>query len=337
MKQSFGSGKTIFEALESAASGLGFTTFFVGITAKDQLAKVEARESISSFLEQKFGAKKGSSESHDLHVLVDLEKKSVEATPSSVFVEGFYSKYERGIAQTFHYCFKCKGRGCAFCSFSGKLSKDSVQELLEKFFLPAFESKESRFHGCGREDADVLMLGNGRPFVIEVVSPKKRSVELKLLESEINSAFEGRIAVHGLGFCGKGKIVFFKSAVFEKIYCAHCESASPIPKEKILGLAGKKFDVLQFTPERVEKRRALMERKKYAEIRRVPAVAAHRFDLVVLASHGMYVKEFVSGDSGRTRPSISSLLGAECICAALDVLEIISKDINCETFSNVFR
>ncbi|MEK6957725.1 MAG: tRNA pseudouridine(54/55) synthase Pus10 [archaeon] len=324
MRESFGSSdESLFAALEALVSKIEFSTFFVGVTSADPEKKPELREKVSGFLVRKFSAALGSAEIHDLYVLADFEKHFAEATPSNVFVEGFYNKYERGIAQTFHYCFKCKGRGCAFCSFSGKLSKDSVQELLEKFFLPAFESKESRFHGCGREDADVLMLGNGRPFVIEVVSPKKRSAELKLLESEINSAFEGRIAVHGLGFCGKDKIVFFKSAVFEKIYCAHCESASPIPKEKILGLAGKKFDVLQFTPERVEKRRALMERKKYAEIKQVSAVAAHRFDLVVLASHGMYVKEFVSGDNGRTKPSISSLLGAECICAALDVLEII--------------
>lgn len=37
---------------------------------------------------------------------------------------------------------------------------------------------------------------------------------------------------------------------------------------------------------------------------------------------GTYVKELVSGDGGRTRPSLSAVLGVPCRCEALDVLEI---------------
>jgi tRNA pseudouridine synthase 10 len=33
---------------------------------------------------------------------------------------------------------------------------------------------DSKFISSGREDADVRMLGNGRPFVVEILNPKRR-------------------------------------------------------------------------------------------------------------------------------------------------------------------
>ena len=39
--------------------------------------------------------------------------------------------------------------------------------------LPIFGSKQAYLHAAGREDIDVRMLGQGRPFVIEFVNPKK--------------------------------------------------------------------------------------------------------------------------------------------------------------------
>jgi tRNA pseudouridine synthase 10 len=40
---------------------------------------------------------------------------------------------------------------------------------------------------------------------------------------------------------------------------------------------------------------------------------------------GTYVKEFVHGDQGRTRPSLSELLGVACEVKALDVLEVADQ------------
>ena len=36
------------------------------------------------------------------------------------------------------------------------------------------------------------------------------------------------------------------------------------------------------------------------------------------------MKEWVTGDDGRTRPSLSDLLGVSCHCERLDVLEILT-------------
>ena len=42
----------------------------------------------------------------------------------------------------------------------------------------------------------------------------------------------------------------------------------------------------------------------------------------VRVESGTYVKELVSGDGGRTRPSLSEILAVPCTCKALDVLEV---------------
>jgi tRNA pseudouridine synthase 10 len=45
-------------------------------------------------------------------------------------------------------------------------------------------------------------------------------------------------------------------------------------------------------------------------------------ELRVRTSGGLYVKELISGDAGRTQPSVAGLLGTEAECAELDVAAI---------------
>ena len=41
---------------------------------------------------------------------------------------------------------------------------------------------------------------------------------------------------------------------------------------------------------------------------------------------GLYVKELVSGDGGRTQPSVAGILGADAECAELDVLAVHTEE-----------
>ena len=40
-------------------------------------------------------------------------------------------------------------------------------------YIYIFTGMEYKFSSGGREDIDVRMLGSGRPFVIEIISPKR--------------------------------------------------------------------------------------------------------------------------------------------------------------------
>ncbi len=45
-------------------------------------------------------------------------------------------------------------------------------------------------------------------------------------------------------------------------------------------------------------------------------------ELEIRAQHGTYIRELVSGDGGRTSPSLAGLVGAECQVEVLDVLRL---------------
>jgi tRNA pseudouridine synthase 10 len=50
--------------------------------------------------------------------------------------------------------------------------------------------------------------------------------------------------------------------------------------------------------------------------------------MIVRCQGGLYVKELVSGDEGRTVPSVSSLLGTAAKTLKLDVLKVIVNDVD---------
>jgi tRNA pseudouridine synthase 10 len=124
---------------------------------------------------------------------------------AKVFVEGRYRKLSRDLPQTVFFCPDCKGhprrrKGCERCEGFGKLTRDSVQELVGWVLGSALKTRKNKFHGAGREDVNVRMLGAGRPFVMEFQNPKERSVDLAELEAEINRRKEGRLEVQGLHY-----------------------------------------------------------------------------------------------------------------------------------------
>jgi tRNA pseudouridine synthase 10 len=110
----------------------------------------------------------------DVQFLLDPERDAVEATINSAFVYGRYRKLERDIPQTKWPCRECDGSGrkgrraCDYCGGSGYLYDESVEQLTAPVALDVMDGTEALFHGAGREDVDALMLGTGRPFVIEV-------------------------------------------------------------------------------------------------------------------------------------------------------------------------
>jgi tRNA pseudouridine synthase 10 len=258
------------------------------------------------------------------------ERRSAHALPRKpkvrLFLEGRYRKLVRDLPQTVHYCPACKGRrgGCTHCEGRGKLSRDSVQELIARQVLPRFKAREGKFHGAGREDVDVRMLGSGRPFVYEVVSPKNPEVDVDELVQLLNEMHAGRIEISPLRRVERRRVAALKEASFAKVYAAKVRSPEPVPAERLGALVGARVEVRQRTPERVAHRRADLVRVRQVTIRSIDAVADGSFRVELRCDHGTYVKEWISGDGGRTEQSLAALLGIACVCEELDVLEVLS-------------
>jgi len=254
------------------------------------------------------------------------------APRTTLWLESRYRKLRRGLPQTIFYCPQCRGdrrrrQGCETCGGFGKLTRESVQELISRRLVPTMQAKEGRFHGAGREDIDVLMLGRGRPFVFEVVGARNPDVDLEVLRQEIVARSEGAIELAPFVRVDKQKVVYWKETHFDKVYVAEVAVDGEVAAERLAAARSFAGKIVQRTPQRVSHRRADLDRERLLRVLALQPREGGGLELRVVCQHGTYVKEWISGDEGRTEPSLGSMLGVPCRCLVLDVEEILTDDI----------
>lgn len=260
----------------------------------------------------------------EIVLLIDLEKSELHLRINPLFIYGRYKKFVRTIPQTKWPCRRCRGRGCPECDFTGKTYQESVEELISPPLLRETRGTGTAFHGAGREDIDALMLGTGRPFVIEIKEPKIRTLDLEKLQREINESAAGKVEVSELQFVKGSVVERLKNAEAEKVYEAKVRFAEPIQSDQLQEVLERLrgATIEQRTPTRVVHRRADLVRT-----RRVLGISGELISptealIRVHCEGGLYIKELVSGDGGRTRPSVSELLGTPAEVTELNVLEV---------------
>jgi tRNA pseudouridine synthase 10 len=200
---------------------------------------------------------------------------------------------------------------------------EAVEDFIKAPLVAAVGTRRSSFHGAGREDVDVRMLGRGRPFVVSIEWPRRRTIDGAAVAAEVERASAGRVTVSDLRVVSREEMRRITTEHGEKTYRAlvRAEDGSPLPPdaaERLTSLAGA--EIRQRTPERVERRRADVVRVRRVLGVRVVERTADELVAEVRTEAGTYVKELVSGDGGRTEPSFASALGQPCVCAELDVL-----------------
>ena len=335
----------LYDKIDAKISQLGieFNTFLVGsqipkdIQERDEelseefdlgveTIKKEVNRLIGLGIWEKYD-KEAEFERQDIVFNIDLRKEpKVRIQINPLYVEGKYNKYKRGIPQTKWPCTKCKGRGCDECNGTGKQYPESVEELISEHFLKLTKGKEAKFHGAGREDIDVLMLGSGRPFVLEIKEPRIRNLDLAKLEDEINKINEGKTAYHGLKLCERGRKAEIKQSSPDtyKVYEAIVECDEPFDPDKLEELT-KLNEIHQQTPLRVLRRRTDMVRIKHVLDLKYEIIDDKTFKMRIKTEGGLYIKELISGDEGRSQPNVSEILGVGAICEQLDVVEVSEK------------
>ncbi len=254
--------------------------------------------------------------------LVDTRFADVTLDIAPVFIAGRYNKFSREIPQTIWPCRVCHGKGCDHCHGQGKMYQTSVQEIIGDIALEMADGQEHFFHGMGREDIDACMLGNGRPFVLEISQPRHRYIDLDELERRANQT--DMAAFNSLRFVQREAVERYKAAASDKVYHVHVKAEGKVNKEELVNVAlsFKDVNIDQRTPRRVEHRRADLVRKRRIHWCTAEWISDDSFDLELETDSGTYVKEFVSGDEGRSVPSFSERLGIQCKVETLDVLAI---------------
>ena len=241
---------------------------------------------------------------------------SISFLRTPIFVGGRYCKYSRALPQT------------PWVVDGVRKVETSVQELICDHILALVGASQQRFSSSGREDCDVRMLGDGRPFLVELINPKRtmlESSEVAELQSKINSSTD-LVEVKRLRVMAKADAVTLKEgeAKKRKEYRALVYAPEDVTQEDLDRLAEMGETVLhQKTPIRVLHRRALATRDRSVYCMQGELVGAHHFYLNLTTQAGTYVKEFVHSDFGRTRPNLRDIMKQEVDIVSLDVCSVL--------------
>jgi tRNA pseudouridine synthase 10 len=315
----------LFEGLEKWASqaekklaGIECRTFVVSTMLSSELVQkeeslweeigIEHCEPIRSEINRELGKlisaktkKEPDEDKPDASITLDLEKGSLWMHINPVYFYGMYQKLVRGIPQT-----------------KWDMYKETVEDIIAKPFMEALGGREHSLHASGREDIDARCLA-WRPFVLEIGSPRKRTLSLKKMEALISKT--KKVKVSGLRLSDRREVVRVKSLMPDKSYRALASSEKPILRELLPKL--RKLSVIsQQTPTRVMHRRADKTRTKRMKSVSWKLLPKNRIEFTIKGSAGLYIKELISGDNGRTKPSFSATLGIPLKVEELDVVKI---------------
>ena len=325
----------------AAVQGIEFSTFLIGCRVPPLIAENEEMvwsdlslaepEPFKSEVNREVGkavsARTGKMvdfKKPDIVIILDPLSGNADVQINSVFFYGRYKKFERGIPQTHWDCRACRGAGCEKCNFSGAQYLDSVEELIGRPVITAFDAQNAVLHGAGREDIDARMIGTGRPFILEVVEPKRRSLDLAALEQEINRIAEGRVSVSIKRWSERAEVETLKSNKAHKKYRILVEVDGALSANEFANalktLQGA--TIYQRTPERVAHRRADKIRERIVLDIEYAGEQDGKFVVEVLGEAGLYIKELISGDGGRTRPSLAEVLNRPAHVSSLDVVQV---------------
>jgi tRNA pseudouridine synthase 10 len=270
-------------------------------------------------------------EDPDVKLTVDFAAGLVEVSIASMFLYGRYRKVARGIPQTHWPCRACRGRGCPVCGGTGKQYPESVEEWVAAPFLRATGASAGLLHGAGREDIDARMLGSGRPFVLELCEPRTRTIDVGALERAANDAAQGKVEVSGLRRTSRAWVRRVKETEAQKIYRAVVDfEAAVSPAELAAALRSLVGEIAQRTPRRVAHRRADLVRTRRLHSASGAMLGEREAEIEFRTDGGLYVKELVSGDEGRTEPSLAGRLGRAARVRELDVLDVVSGEFPAE-------
>ncbi len=321
--------------------GYEFETFLVGVKLPEHIESAEAKlweeiggiyaESIRNEITREVGkrvqqltGKKVEFKKPDVTVILNLQRNVIELIVSSLYIYGRYNKYKE-MPQARWVCRHCNGVGCKRCEWKGRLYDDSVQDRIGEILLEMTKGVDTKIHGAGREDIDALCTG-WREFVIEILEPRKRKIDLKKAEKEINKRNKGVVEVKDLKIVDKDMVRIIKEKRSKKIYEAIVRFEKEIDEEELKKLKGFQAVISQKTPTRVLHRRSDKVRKRRVKIVDVERIDERRAKMIIEADAGTYIKEFVNGDGGRTRPSVAELLNSECEVEKLIVAGFIDNE-----------
>lgn len=325
---------------------LQFNTFLVGIKippsvvdkedeVKSKLGIIwgeEIRNEFSREIGKAVARKTGKEVDHknpEVSIFVDLLQSEFEARMNPIYLIGRYRKLVGGISQTAWTCKTCNGQGCPECKGLGGTSGNSVEENLSRPILEMMSGEEIRFKPIGREDKDFRVLGNGRPFIIEVRGAKQVPLVLTPLQELINKSGFGKIEVTRLarttGEVVRKMTIRVQTTVLYRVILKPKVEIS-VEKLETLERAFSKVMVSQYMPS--GKSRPKQRRQKYIYETLIKRLAPDQIELTIKCQGGIRIKDLISEIELKIEPSLIDILEAEASETQVDVMDVQLEGLN---------
>ena len=307
--------------MQDTSFGYEFSTFTVGailkqstierddkLRSKFHLRGVDGiKTAITKELGKKFVRKTKKRIDHlspDITFTINFKTEQCNVKTKPIFLYGRYIKEKRGLSQKEESCKDCKSRGCIFCNNHGIVSFDGVEGKVAKFLYEKFKTEQVKFTWIGGEDKTSLVMGDGRPFFVKLVSPKKRNIKLTK-KSNLNE-----ITIRDLR-----KIDYIPSGSI------HFKSKTKIlvsTKNNVLSNKLKNLKYLVNIP--IEITDSNRQYKKTIYNLKYKKHSLQAFVVEIEADGGIPIKRFVDGSD--IIPNISSVIGMQCSCKKFDINQI---------------
>ncbi|KAJ3085549.1 putative tRNA pseudouridine synthase Pus10 [Quaeritorhiza haematococci] len=200
-------------------------------------------------------------------VTLPFRVHQIKLSHDSIFVAGRYNKFQRHISNS---PWEVKGV---------RKTEDSVEDLVVPLVKKLFNAEAHKFSSAGREDADVLMLGRGRPYYVELQNPKLhldcvgstdeailKDIREKMAEVQrgTNEEARGKVGIRDLQIVSREdtKILKESASTKSKSYSCLVRLSSPVTQAD-LDRANQISDleIKQRNPTRVPRRADLVRDK----------------------------------------------------------------------------
>ncbi len=287
-------------------------TTSLGIDTAESI-KRELNRLVGKRLRMHLSEKEFRRDNADIEIIVDFERDQIEIEIKPLYMYCRYRKLYRGVSQV-----------------QLRLNVvTSVQKVLNETLGELLGAEEVIVHASGREDLDVRMLGNGRPLVIAFVRPVRRPEpdDFKKIAEEALRDAPVELNTDVVKRATKTDIVKLKREAnrHSKIYRVLVLLREDVTEEQLRSLESyfRNRQIVQYTPRRIKRKPQHKKRTRTVYELRARKLAPRLIELLVRCQGGLYVKELVTGDYGRTSPSISDTLGVEAIPIELDVLDVL--------------
>jgi tRNA pseudouridine synthase 10 len=206
-------------------------------------------------------------------------------------------------------------------SFKKRPGKRSLEDIVERAAEDLGEGV--RISIPVRDTSRYRILGDGCYSILEIRSPKPGRRNLEAISSAINRRQE----IYIIYIVGKGRrkdiedLASRVKRITYRIYIYSNKKLGDIEIEKLKSQSPITLE--QRTPKRIVERGGVERiNKGDLKIEAIHRISEKTFEIIASTSSKIYIEEAITGDEGRTSPSLSSILSTDLKPLEIDVIRI---------------